>query len=95
MMMTMMYFEFFLILYALLNGCVLVAYARDKQKAGTNAWRTPENVLLVYALAGPFGAYAGIQVFRHKTRKWKFYLVPVFVLVHSAVIIIICVHFLQ
>lgn len=85
--MTISFFEVFLILYAMLNGCVLVAYARDKQKAGTTAWRTPENVLLVYALAGPFGAYAGMQVFRHKTRKWKFYLVPFFVLVHGSVII--------
>lgn len=94
-MMTMVYFEFFLILYALVNGCVLVAYARDKQKAGTTAWRAPENVLLVYALAGPFGAYAGMQVFRHKTRKWKFYLVPVLMIVHSAILIVIFAWLLQ
>lgn len=94
-MMTMVHFEFFLILYALVNGCVLVAYANDKKKAGTTSWRTPENVLLVYALAGPFGAYAGMQVFRHKTRKWKFYLVPVLMIVHSAIIIVIFAWLLQ
>jgi uncharacterized membrane protein YsdA (DUF1294 family) len=86
--------EFFLILYALVNGCTFVAYAYDKKKAATAAWRTPENLLLVYALAGPFGAYAGMKIFRHKTRKIKFYLVPLFLVIHSGVIIAILLKFL-
>jgi len=86
--------EFFLVLYALVNGCAFVAYAYDKKKAAAAAWRTPENLLLVYALAGPFGACAGMKVFRHKTRKIKFYLVPLFLVIHSAVIIAILLNFL-
>jgi uncharacterized membrane protein YsdA (DUF1294 family) len=84
--MTLSHLEFFLILYALVNGCAFVAYAYDKKKAAAAAWRTPENLLVLYALAGPFGAYAGMKIFRHKTRKIKFYLVPLFLVIHSAVI---------
>lgn len=92
--MTISTLEFFLVLYALVNGCAFVAYAYDKKKAAAAAWRTPENLLLVYALAGPFGACAGMKVFRHKTRKIKFYLVPLFLVIHSAVIIAILLNFL-
>jgi uncharacterized membrane protein YsdA (DUF1294 family) len=86
--------EFFLILYALVNGCAFVAFAYDKKKAAAAAWRTPENLLLVYALAGPFGACAGMKVFRHKTQKIKFYLVPLFLVIHSGVIIALLLNFL-
>jgi uncharacterized membrane protein YsdA (DUF1294 family) len=92
--MTISTLEFFLILYALVNGCAFVAYAYDKKKAAAAAWRTPENLLVLYALAGPFGAYAGMKIFRHKTRKIKFYLVPLFLVIHSAVIACILLNFL-
>ena len=92
--MTISTLEIFLILYALVNGCAFVAYAYDKKKAAAAAWRTPENLLLVYALAGPFGACAGMKIFRHKTQKIKFYLVPLFLLIHSCIIIAILLNFL-
>jgi len=92
--MTISTLEIFLILYALVNGCAFVAYAYDKKKAAAAAWRTPENLLLVYALAGPFGACAGMKIFRHKTKKIKFYLVPLFLVIHSGVIIAILLNFL-
>ena len=92
--MTISPFEFFLILYALVNGCAFVAYAYDKKKAKTAGWRTSENLLLLYAMAGPFGACAGMKVFRHKTQKMKFYLVPLFLVIHCAVIVAILLNFL-
>jgi uncharacterized membrane protein YsdA (DUF1294 family) len=61
-----------------------LSYARDKSAARKKTGRTPENLLLGIALIGPFGAYAAMLVLRHKTRKWKFYLVPVFILLHLA-----------
>ncbi len=91
--MTISHPEFFLILYALVNGCAFVAYAYDKKKATTAGWRTSENVLLLYTLAGPFGAYAGMKIFRHKTQKIKFYLVPLFLLIHTIVITAILLNF--
>ncbi len=73
--------------YAILNGVVFSLYAYDKRKARKNAWRTPENRLIFFALIGPFGAYGGMKVFRHKTLKTKFLLVPIFLILHLAVIL--------
>jgi len=78
---------FFLALYAVLNSIAFLLFAHDKRRAKNNAWRTPENRLLLIAAFGPFGAYGAMLIFRHKTRKLKFYLVPVFLIIHSVVII--------
>ena len=74
-------------LYAVLNIIAFFVYANDKRKAKSNAWRTPENRLLLVAAIGPFGAYGAMLILRHKTRKMKFYLVPVFLIIHSVTII--------
>ena len=79
--------DFFLAVYAVLNIIAFLLYANDKRKAKSNAWRTPENLLLLVAAFGPFGAYGAMLLFRHKTRKLKFYLVPVFLSVHVVAII--------
>ena len=35
-----------------------------------NAWRIPEATLIgIAAIGGGLGAYIGMQIFRHKTRK--------------------------
>ena len=73
--------------YTILNFVVFSLYAYDKRKAQKNAWRTPENRLIFLALLGPFGAYGSMKVFRHKTLKKKFLLVPVFLVLHLAVIL--------
>jgi uncharacterized membrane protein YsdA (DUF1294 family) len=36
---------------------------------------------------GPFGAFAGMRLFHHKTRKNKFLLVPAFLVIHFAIIL--------
>jgi uncharacterized membrane protein YsdA (DUF1294 family) len=74
------------IVYAILNGIVFSIYAYDKRKARKNGWRISENRLLFFALIGPFGAYGAMNLFRHKTLKTKFLLVPVFLVLHLAVI---------
>ncbi|MDD1704737.1 MAG: DUF1294 domain-containing protein [Methanoregula sp.] len=63
-----------------LNAIAFLFFAHDKRTAGRGSWRTPEATLLLLALLGPFGAYGAMRVFRHKTRKGKFHLVPVFLL---------------
>jgi uncharacterized membrane protein YsdA (DUF1294 family) len=80
-------FAMIFLIYALINGVVFFIFAFDKYKAGKNTWRTPENQLLVFALIGPFGAFAAMLLFRHKTRKLKFYLVPVIALLHVILIL--------
>ena len=45
----------------------------DKAKARKHAWRIPERTLfLVSLLGGSLGTWAGMYIFRHKTRHWYF-----------------------
>jgi len=88
-------FVVFLIVYLLINGLVFFFYTHDKIKAKKNTWRTPENQLLILALIGPFGAFAAMQVFRHKTRKMKFHLVPLCALLHIVLFIWILRYFMN
>ena len=83
---------YFLAAYLILNGIVFLVYGVDKYKAVHNKWRIPETTLLVIAVIGVIGAFAGMHVFHHKTRKPKFYVgVPViFFLEVLAVIGIFC-----
>ena len=87
-------FVVFFIVYTLTNGLVFFFYAHDKIKAKKNTWRTPENRLLFLALVGPFGAGAAMLVFRHKTRKLKFYLVPVCAMLHIVLLLWILIWFI-
>ena len=58
---------------AIVNLIAFVMYYADKQKAKKHAWRTPEATLIgVAAIGGALGAYAGMKVFRHKTKHIKF-----------------------
>ncbi len=88
-------FVLFVVFYVLINGLVFFFYAHDKIKAKKNVWRTPENRLLFFALVGPFGACAAMAVFRHKTRKLKFYLVPVYAMLHIIMLIWILMYFMN
>ena len=45
----------------------------DKRKAIKDAWRTPErNFFIVALIGGSVGCWAGMQIFRHKTKHIKF-----------------------
>ena len=65
-----------------------VAYGLDKGRAKSGKWRIPERTLLLLALAGgSLGALAGMIMFRHKTRKPKFYIsVPVMFVAHCVIV---------
>ena len=75
------------ILYSGINLLALMAFVLDKIKAKRNGWRIPENTLLLFAALGPFGAFAGMVIFRHKTRHVKFALVPVFLIIHAGILL--------
>jgi len=94
-MISTMDFVLFVVFYLLINGLVFFFYAHDKIKAKKNVWRTPENRLLFFALIGPFGACAAMAVFRHKTRKMKFYLVPVCAMLHIIMLNWILMYFMN
>jgi uncharacterized membrane protein YsdA (DUF1294 family) len=62
------------------------AFALDKGKARRSAWRISENTLLALAFLGPAGGFCAMRLYRHKTHTIKFWLVPVFLVLHIAVI---------
>lgn len=80
-----------LIYVVLVNIVAFLMYGADKWNAKRNRWRIPEKTLLgIAAVGGSIGAYVGMQFFRHKTKKPKFYIgVPFIFLVQIAVLIYI------
>lgn len=57
----------------LVNAVTFVLFGWDKLMAEAGRWRVSEATLLRWALFGGIGgAYAGRQLFRHKTRKQSF-----------------------
>lgn len=69
------------------NVLAFALFGVDKARARRGEWRIPEKTLmLVAALGGSLGALAGMQAFRHKTRKPLFRIgVPVLLAVTIAV----------
>lgn len=59
----------------LINVLGLLIMRLDKKKARMGAWRIPEGMLMSLAvLGGSIGIYLGMYLFRHKTKKPKFFL---------------------
>ena len=55
------------------NLWAFVLMGVDKYRAIRKKWRIPERTLLgACALFGALGGYLGMQVFRHKTRHFRF-----------------------
>ncbi|WP_342676333.1 DUF1294 domain-containing protein [Methanofollis sp. UBA420] len=71
--------------YLLLNAGAAAVFYLDKRRARRGQWRISETMLLASACLGPFGALAAMKVFRHKTQKTKFMLVPLFAALHLAI----------
>lgn len=56
-----------------MNLAGLCLMGLDKSKARRHAWRISEKTLfLVSILGGSIGTWAGMYLFRHKTRHWYF-----------------------
>jgi uncharacterized membrane protein YsdA (DUF1294 family) len=59
-----------LLAYGALTLATLLTYGFDKRQAKRGARRVPERMLHVLALLGGFaGAWLGMRLFRHKTKK--------------------------
>lgn len=66
-------FYIILIYLQLVNLAAFAAFGIDKHKARKNRWRIPEATLMGLAvIGGSIGALAGMYLFRHKTRHYKF-----------------------
>lgn len=74
--------------FAVWNLIVFLVYGLDKLKAIRGGFRISENTLIFLAyFFGGFGAFFGMYIFRHKTRKWKFKILVPLALVCNIVII--------
>ena len=70
------------------NILTFSVYVADKRRAREKRWRIPEKQLLMLCAAGgSVGARVGMQVFHHKTRKWKFRLGVPAILAAQAVLV--------
>lgn len=71
----------------LINAAGMIIMLVDKRKAIKNRWRIPERTMIAVALfGGSLGIYAGMQLFRHKTKHAKFYIgVPVILAIQVVV----------
>ena len=58
----------------------------DKLKAKRHAWRIPEKTLFIISiLGGSAGTWAGMYLFRHKTKHWYFVIgMPAIFVLHAA-----------
>ncbi len=65
----------------IVNIVSMVYFGLDKLRSKKGVWRIPESRLLLVAFFGPFRAYIGMLLFRHKTLKVKFLLVPIFLII--------------
>lgn len=79
--------EHAIIVLLIWNVLVMLVYGLDKLKARKGAWRIPEKTLiLMAALMGGVGAYAGMKVFHHKTKHKLFTIgVPFCILLNVAI----------
>lgn len=73
----------------LINLCTFFLFWLDKWKAVHEKWRIREAVLLgASALGGAFGGLLAMYLFRHKTKKPKFYMVmPVLCLLEAVLVV--------
>lgn len=78
-----------LIYFFVMNVVAWAAYGIDKYKAVHHMWRIPEATLFTLAiLGGPIGALLGMNMFHHKTKKMKFWVINVGMLVLWSVAIL-------
>lgn len=80
--------EIFIFYFFAVNIVSFFIFYCDKQKAVKHKWRIPEATLLTFALiGGGIGAYSAMKIFRHKTKRPKFYIfVPIFIVLHLFII---------
>lgn len=84
-----------LVIYLLImNVLGVVVMFTDKHKARKHAYRVPEKTLfLVSLLGGSLGTWAGMYMFRHKTKHWYFVIGMPFVFVLHVILLGIAVYY--
>lgn len=80
--------DYIILYYIAINAVAFFMYGADKLFAKKDMWRIPEKTLLgVAVIGGAFGAFAGMEIFRHKTKHTQFkLLVPIFCVAHLVIL---------
>lgn len=85
--------KLFVIYLAVMNVIGVAVMWSDKKRARLHRWRIPEKVLFgVSLLGGSAGTWAGMYLFRHKTKHWYFVVGMPLILVCQAALAIYLVH---
>ena len=80
----------YLVIYLIVMNIIgFFIMAIDKHKAKKHAWRIPEKMLFLASLVGgSIGTWAGMYVFRHKTKHWYFVIgMPLILVLHVVLIL--------
>lgn len=81
----------FLIYAAVMNAVGLALMYTDKRRAKKHLWRIPERTLFLCSiLGGSIGTWAGMYLFRHKTRHWYFVVGMPLILFLQIALLILC-----
>ena len=84
-----------IIYLACINLLAFALYFIDKEKAKRKKWRIKESVLLgVGFFGGAIGALAAMNLFRHKTQHYYFYVVNILGLIVDAGIAFVIIKFI-
>lgn len=77
----------------MINIITFIIYGIDKWKAMNEKWRISEKALLGFALCGgAMGAFIGMQVFRHKTKKMLFkIMIPILLVLNFFILFIVLI----
>ncbi len=85
--------KLFAIYLVVMNVLGVAVMWSDKRRARLHRWRIPEKVLFgVSLLGGSAGTWAGMFLFRHKTKHWYFVVGMPLILVCQAALAIYLVH---
>lgn len=77
----------------ILNLIGIIVMGADKSRAKRKAWRIPEKSLfLVSILGGSIGTWAGMYLFRHKTKHWYFVIGMPLILILQTTLAFILLH---
>lgn len=81
--------QMIILYYITVNIIAFAMYGADKYFAIKDMWRISEKALLgIAAIGGAFGAFAGMEIFRHKTKHANFIiLVPVLMAAHLGILV--------
>ena len=73
----------------LINIITFFVFGKDKRAAKIDKWRISEAALFLFTIiGGGIGAWFGMKVFHHKTKKFKFILgIPAITLLEYALLV--------